>query len=160
MLQGKALLYGISSFLLCRFFGPTGRGTEEHFGMNGKVDIINSTLGKALGGAAGGYTAGPQALIDLLRQRSRPYLFSNTLPPFVDRTQSVDIAYLFSLSLSHWQGHRCQRDESHRVGRQGHQPTWSCARERAILPRTDAESRLHGSERGRSSAEHASVRLV
>ena len=66
-----------------RFFGPTGRGTEEHFGMTGKIDIINSTLGKALGGAAGGYTTGPKALIDLLRQRSRPYLFSNTLPPYV-----------------------------------------------------------------------------
>ena len=49
--------------------------------MMGKMDIINSTLGKALGGAAGGYTTGPKALIDLLRQRSRPYLFSNTLPP-------------------------------------------------------------------------------
>ncbi|KAK6972942.1 2-amino-3-ketobutyrate coenzyme A ligase mitochondrial [Biomphalaria glabrata] len=61
------------------FFGPTGRGTEEHFNLS--VDIINSTLGKALGGAAGGYTAGPKQLIDLLRQRSRPYLFSNTLPP-------------------------------------------------------------------------------
>ena len=70
-------------FLLKRFFGATGRGTEEHFGMIGKIDIINSTLGKALGGAAGGYTTGPKALIDLLRQRSRPYLFSNTLPPFV-----------------------------------------------------------------------------
>ncbi|CAF0832315.1 unnamed protein product [Adineta ricciae] len=65
------------------FFGPTGRGTEEHFGMVGKIDIINSTLGKALGGAAGGYTTGPKALIDLLRQRSRPYLFSNTLPPAI-----------------------------------------------------------------------------
>ncbi|XP_041365455.1 2-amino-3-ketobutyrate coenzyme A ligase, mitochondrial-like [Gigantopelta aegis] len=63
------------------FFGATGRGTEEHFGLDGKVDIINSTLGKALGGAAGGYTVGPKQLIDLLRQRSRPYLFSNTLPP-------------------------------------------------------------------------------
>ena len=49
--------------------------------MDGSVDIINSTLGKALGGAAGGYTAGPKQLIDLLRNRSRPYLFSNTLPP-------------------------------------------------------------------------------
>ena len=49
--------------------------------MSGKVDIINSTLGKALGGASGGYTTGPKELIDLLRQRSRPYLFSNTLPP-------------------------------------------------------------------------------
>ncbi|GFN78695.1 8-amino-7-oxononanoate synthase [Plakobranchus ocellatus] len=63
------------------FFGKTGRGTEEYFGLNNRVDIINSTLGKALGGAAGGYTAGPKQLVDLLRQRSRPYLFSNTMPP-------------------------------------------------------------------------------
>lgn len=59
------------------------RGTEEFHGISGRIDIINSTLGKALGGAAGGYTTGPQELIDLLRQRSRPYLFSNTLPPAV-----------------------------------------------------------------------------
>ncbi|XP_005099525.1 2-amino-3-ketobutyrate coenzyme A ligase, mitochondrial isoform X1 [Aplysia californica] len=70
------------------FFGPTGRGTEEYFGLDGRVDIINSTLGKALGGAAGGYTAGPKQLVDLLRQRSRPYLFSNTLPPPVVATAS------------------------------------------------------------------------
>ena len=57
------------------------RGTEEYYGLDGKIDIINSTLGKALGGAAGGYTTGPKELIDLLRQRSRPYLFSNSLPP-------------------------------------------------------------------------------
>ena len=57
------------------------RGTEEFFGLPSRADIINSTLGKALGGAAGGYTTGPQQLIDLLRQRSRPYLFSNSLPP-------------------------------------------------------------------------------
>ncbi|CAG5119437.1 unnamed protein product, partial [Candidula unifasciata] len=63
------------------FFGLTGRGTEEYFSLDGRVDVINSTLGKALGGAAGGYTTGPKPLIDLLRQRSRPYLFSNTLPP-------------------------------------------------------------------------------
>ncbi|XP_058830809.1 2-amino-3-ketobutyrate coenzyme A ligase, mitochondrial [Topomyia yanbarensis] len=63
------------------FFGPTGRGTEEFYKMLGRCDIINSTLGKALGGAAGGYTTGPQELIDLLRQKSRPYLFSNSLPP-------------------------------------------------------------------------------
>lgn len=63
------------------FFGKTGRGTEEHFNLDNKVDIINSTLGKAVGGAAGGYTAGPRELVTLLRQRSRPYLFSNSLPP-------------------------------------------------------------------------------
>ncbi|XP_077513340.1 glycine C-acetyltransferase isoform X4 [Amblyomma americanum] len=63
------------------FFGKTGRGTEEHFGLSGRVDIINSTLGKALGGAAGGYTTGGRELVELLRQRSRPYLFSNSLPP-------------------------------------------------------------------------------
>ena len=59
------------------------RGTEEYTGVSGRVDIINSTLGKALGGASGGYTTGPKPLIDLLRNRSRPYLFSNTLPPSV-----------------------------------------------------------------------------
>jgi len=63
------------------FFGATGRGTEEYFGLANRADIINSTLGKALGGAAGGYTTGPKELINLLRQRSRPYLFSNSLPP-------------------------------------------------------------------------------
>ena len=65
------------------FFGATGRGTEEYLGLEGRVDIINSTLGKALGGAAGGYTTGSKDLIDLLRQRARPYLFSNSLPPAV-----------------------------------------------------------------------------
>ncbi len=66
------------------FFGKTGRGTEEYLNLaKNRVHIINSTLGKALGGAAGGYTTGPKPLIDLLRQRSRPYLFSNTLPPAV-----------------------------------------------------------------------------
>ena len=60
---------------------PHFRGTEEYLGLNNRVDIINSTLGKALGGAAGGYTTGPKELIHLLRQRSRPYLFSNSLPP-------------------------------------------------------------------------------
>jgi glycine C-acetyltransferase len=63
--------------------GSTGRGTAEHYGMLGQVDIITSTLGKALGGAAGGFTAGPAALADYLTQRSRPQLFSNALPPTV-----------------------------------------------------------------------------
>lgn len=63
--------------------GPGGRGIAEHYGMIGDVDIITSTLGKALGGAAGGFTAGPAALTDYLTQRSRPQLFSNALPPTV-----------------------------------------------------------------------------
>jgi glycine C-acetyltransferase len=63
------------------FMGATGRGTHEHHGVMGRVDIITGTLGKALGGASGGYTSGRQEIIDLLRQRSRPYLFSNTLAP-------------------------------------------------------------------------------
>lgn len=70
------------------FFGETGRGTEEFYNMKGRTDIINSTLGKALGGAAGGYTTGPKEMIDLLRNKSRPYLFSNTLPPPVVATAS------------------------------------------------------------------------
>ncbi|XP_034936628.1 2-amino-3-ketobutyrate coenzyme A ligase, mitochondrial [Chelonus insularis] len=65
------------------FIGKTGRGTEEYYNLLGQVDIINSTLGKALGGAAGGYTTSSKELIDLLRQRSRPYLFSNAIPPAV-----------------------------------------------------------------------------
>ncbi len=65
------------------FVGKTGRGTPEHCGVEGRVDIITGTLGKALGGASGGYTSGRQEIIDLLRQRSRPYLFSNTLAPAI-----------------------------------------------------------------------------
>jgi glycine C-acetyltransferase len=63
------------------FVGRTGRGTPEHFGVQGRVDVLTSTLGKALGGAAGGFVAGPREVVDLLRQRARPYLFSNTLAP-------------------------------------------------------------------------------
>jgi len=63
------------------FMGPRGAGTPDHFGVD--VDILTGTLGKALGGAIGGYIAGPQAVIDLLRQRARPYLFSNSLPPSI-----------------------------------------------------------------------------
>lgn len=65
------------------FMGPGGVGTAAHFGVNDKVDILTGTLGKALGGAIGGYIAGAQPVIDLLRQRARPYLFSNSLPPSV-----------------------------------------------------------------------------
>jgi glycine C-acetyltransferase len=63
------------------FFGPTGRGTPEHCGVADRIDIITSTLGKALGGASGGFTASRREIVELLRQRSRPYLFSNTLAP-------------------------------------------------------------------------------
>lgn len=63
------------------FLGPTGRGSAEHHGVMDKIDIFTSTLGKALGGGSGGFTTGRQEIVDLLRQRSRPYLFSNTLPP-------------------------------------------------------------------------------
>jgi len=65
------------------FMGKTGRGTHEHCGVLGKIDIITGTLGKALGGASGGFTSGSREVIDLLRQRSRPYLFSNTLMPAI-----------------------------------------------------------------------------
>ena len=74
--------------------GQTGRGTAEHYGMLGQVDIITSTLGKALGGAAGGFTAGPAALIDYLTQRSRPQLFSNALPPTVAGSALAAIRHL------------------------------------------------------------------
>jgi glycine C-acetyltransferase len=65
------------------FIGRTGRGTPEHFGVADKVDLVTSTLGKALGGGTGGFTSGRRELIELLRQRSRPYLFSNAIPPMI-----------------------------------------------------------------------------
>ncbi|HET8771192.1 MAG TPA: glycine C-acetyltransferase [Gemmatimonadaceae bacterium] len=76
--------------------GATGRGTAEHFGVLGEVDIITSTLGKALGGAAGGFVAGPTALCDTLTQRSRPQLFSNALPPTVAASALASIAFIES----------------------------------------------------------------
>jgi glycine C-acetyltransferase len=65
------------------FLGATGRGSHEHCGVLGRIDVFTGTLGKALGGASGGYTSGRREIIDLLRQRSRPYLFSNTIPPAI-----------------------------------------------------------------------------
>jgi glycine C-acetyltransferase len=77
------------------FMGKTGRGTHEYRGVMGKIDIITGTLGKALGGASGGFTSGRKEIIDLLRQRSRPYLFSNTLAPSIT---GASIAVLNMLS--------------------------------------------------------------
>ena len=65
------------------FIGKTGRGTPEHFGVQARVDVMTSTLGKALGGAAGGFTTGRKEIVELLRQRSRPYLFSNSIAPAI-----------------------------------------------------------------------------
>jgi len=77
------------------FMGKTGRGTHEYRGVMGRIDIITGTLGKALGGASGGFTSGRKGIIDLLRQRSRPYLFSNTLAPSIT---GASIAVLNMLS--------------------------------------------------------------
>lgn len=74
--------------------GATGRGTAEHFGMLGEVDVITSTLGKALGGAAGGFVAGSAAVCDYLTQRARPQLFSNALPPTVAASALASVEYL------------------------------------------------------------------
>jgi len=65
------------------FMGPRGRGTHEHCGVLDRIDILTGTLGKALGGASGGYTAGRREIVEYLRQRSRPYLFSNTVAPSI-----------------------------------------------------------------------------
>ncbi len=78
------------------FFGKTGRGSIEHCDVMGRVDIITSTLGKALGGASGGFTSGRQEIIDLLRQRSRPYLFSNTVAPAIVTTSIAVLEMLSS----------------------------------------------------------------
>jgi len=77
------------------FMGKTGRGTHEYRGVMGRIDLITGTLGKALGGASGGFTSGRKEIIDLLRQRSRPYLFSNTLAPSIT---GASIAVLNMLS--------------------------------------------------------------
>ena len=74
--------------------GTTGRGTAEHYGLLGEVDVITSTLGKALGGAAGGFTAGPAVLADYLIQRSRPQLFSNALPPTVAASALAAVRFI------------------------------------------------------------------
>jgi glycine C-acetyltransferase len=81
------------------FMGKQGRGTHEHHGVMGRVDIITGTLGKALGGACGGYTSGRKEIIELLRQRSRPYLFSNSVPPSIVAA-SLKVLELLSASTA------------------------------------------------------------
>lgn len=82
------------------FIGKTGRGTPEFYDVVDRIDIITGTLGKALGGASGGYTSGRAEIIDLLRQRSRPYLFSNTLAPAITAT-SLKVLELLTASTSY-----------------------------------------------------------
>jgi len=81
------------------FMGRTGRGTPEYHQVMGRIDLITGTLGKALGGASGGYTSGRKELIELLRQRSRPYLFSNTLAPAIAGA-SLKVLELLSASTA------------------------------------------------------------
>ena len=81
------------------FVGSTGRGTAEYCGVTGRVDIITGTLGKALGGASGGYTSGRKEIVDLLRQRSRPYLFSNTLAPAIAGA-SIEVFWILEQDTS------------------------------------------------------------
>jgi glycine C-acetyltransferase len=78
------------------FVGPTGRGTPEMFGVTDRVDVVTGTLGKALGGASGGYTSGRAEIVEMLRQRSRPYLFSNSLAPSITATALAALTLLES----------------------------------------------------------------
>lgn len=96
------------------FIGMTGRGTHEYRNVVERVDIITGTLGKALGGASGGYTSGRKEIIDLLRQRSRPYLFSNTLAPAIAST-SIKVVDMLSSSTSY----RDQLEENTKYFRDG-----------------------------------------
>ena len=92
------------------FMGPTGRGTHEHCDVMNRVDIITGTLGKALGGASGGYTSASREVVDWLRQRSRPYLFSNTLAPVISATS---IKVLDMLEASDERRQQLMKNTSH-----------------------------------------------
>ena len=113
------------------FIGKTGRGTHEHCGVMGRVDIITTTLGKALGGASGGCVSGPKEIVEMCRQRARPYLFSNTMPPVVV-AGSLKVLELLSKSTDrrdklekntiYWQGGPDQGRVRHQAGRHPHRP--------------------------------------
>ena len=92
------------------FMGETGRGTPEHFGVASRIDILTGTLGKALGGASGGYTSANGVIVEWLRQRSRPYLFSNTLAPVIAETS---ITVLERLEHSHDLIHKLKRNSQY-----------------------------------------------
>ncbi len=96
------------------FMGRTGRGTPEHCGVAGRIDLISGTLGKALGGASGGYVSGRKEIVELLRQRSRPYLFSNTLAPVIT---AASLATLELLSRS--SALRDRLEDNTRIFREG-----------------------------------------
>jgi glycine C-acetyltransferase len=100
-------------------FGATGAGTPEHFGLQGEVDLLSGTFGKALGGASGGYIAGSETLVDCLRQGARPYLFSNSLPPAVVQASStaIDIARSDNARrVRLWDNTRAFRNAMHAAG--------------------------------------------
>lgn len=101
------------------FMGERGRGTHEHCGVLGRVDVITSTYGKALGGATGGFVAGPKEVIDILRERSRTYLFSNSLPPVVAASALFAIDYINThpeLRLKLWENTRYFREKMKAAG--------------------------------------------
>ena len=96
------------------FMGKTGRGTHEHHGVVSRIDILTGTLGKALSGGSGGYTSGRKEIIDLLRQRSRPYLFSNSLPPPVVGAALASIGMLSA--STEWRDRLEQNTRAFRAG--------------------------------------------
>lgn len=101
------------------FMGDQGRGTHEYCGVMGRVDVITSTYGKALGGASGGFIAGRQEIIDLLRERSRTYLFSNSLPPVIAAAGTFAIEYIEKhpeLRERLWQNTRYFREKMQEAG--------------------------------------------
>jgi glycine C-acetyltransferase len=101
------------------FMGKNGRGTHEHCEVLGRVDVITSTYGKALGGASGGFVAGPKEIIDMLRERSRTYLFSNSLPPVIAASALFAINYIEKhpkLRVNLWKNTNYFRDEIQKAG--------------------------------------------